>query len=92
VPDFKKIFRYQISQKSNQWKLGCSMQMGKQAGRLDTMKLRVAFHNFANALKRDGKSYMQQHTYVSYFQYMHKNGMQKCFPLFHSKSTAGHVK
>ena len=42
----------------------------------DILKLIVTFCNFMNAPKNIGKSYIQQHASVSYFQYMHKNGSQ----------------
>jgi len=41
--DFRKILKFQISWKSVQWDPSCSMRADVQ-----TMKLRVAFHSFAN--------------------------------------------
>ena len=47
---FKKILKYQISQKSVQWELSCSMLTDRQT---DMMKLTDAFHNFVNAPKNE---------------------------------------
>ena len=53
---FRKVFKYQISQKSYQWKPSCSMRRDGRTGRqrdrqTDLTKLIVAFRNFANAPK-----------------------------------------
>jgi hypothetical protein len=46
--DFRNIFKYQISWKSVQWELSCSMWTD---GQTDMTKLIVAFCNFVNAPK-----------------------------------------
>jgi hypothetical protein len=43
-----KVLKYQISWKSVQWELGCSMQMDRRA---DMTNLIVTFCNFANMLE-----------------------------------------
>jgi len=48
VTDFRKIHKYQISSKSVQWELSCSMRTDR---RTDMTKLIAAFRNFANAPK-----------------------------------------
>ena len=46
--EFRKILKYQISWKFDQWEPSCSMRTG---GQMDLTKLLVAFRNFANAPK-----------------------------------------
>jgi hypothetical protein len=46
--DFRKILKYQNSQKSFQWEPSCSMRTDR---RTDMTKLIVAFRNFAQAPK-----------------------------------------
>jgi len=46
LTDFLKIIKYQISLKSTQWELSCSMWTD---GQTDMRKLTVPFHTFANA-------------------------------------------
>jgi len=48
LTDFLKILQYQISWKSVQWKLSCTMQMD---GQMDMKKLIVASQNFVKAPK-----------------------------------------
>ena len=48
---FRRIVKYQISPKSVQRDLNCSMRMDGHTGRHTLTKLTVAFRNFANAPK-----------------------------------------
>ena len=50
--DFRKIFKYQISWKSAQWELSCSMLTDKWT---DTTKLIVAFFHFTYTLINDNR-------------------------------------
>jgi hypothetical protein len=61
-----------------------SAEMFHADGHTYILMLTVTFCNFTNVPKNIGKSYIEEHASVSYFQYMHKNGMQKCYPPFHS--------
>jgi len=45
LTDFQKIFKYQISWKSIQWELSCSMWANRQA---DMTELTVCFYKFVN--------------------------------------------
>ena len=46
------MLNYQVLLKSVQWQPSCTMQTDSQTnGRMDTMKLILAFHNFSNAPK-----------------------------------------
>jgi hypothetical protein len=54
------MLQHQISQKSIQWELRCSMWMkGQSDGQTDMSKLIVAFHSFANAPKSSSPQEMK---------------------------------
>jgi hypothetical protein len=50
--DFRKILKYQMSEKSVQWEPSCFMRTDRQKDRqTDLTNVKVAFHNFAKAFK-----------------------------------------
>ena len=51
----RKKLKYYVSSKSVQWEPSCSMRTD---GRTDTIKLIVAFRNFANAPNNVGVTYV----------------------------------
>ena len=61
--DFQENLKYKILSKSVQWESNCSMRKDRRTdGRIDMIKLIVAFSNFANASTNELEKNLLQST------------------------------